>query len=293
MDQRYNIANDFLEISVRKTGAELCAIKKLPDGKDYLWDANPKIWAGYAPVLFPIIGALKEDSYYFKGKRYTLNKHGFVRNNANIELYKSSDTSLIFTLTSNPETLKFYPFQFEFYISYTLEKNAIIVDHLVKNTGDETLFFSVGGHPAFRCPLEKDEKYSDYSIVFEHNETAHNFEVMDSGTIGPAKDLILNNSSIIHLHYAIFSNDALVFKNLKSRKASLVSKRSGKRVEVSYEGFPYLGIWAKPHADYVCIEPWLGIADPVDTDQELETKEGIIPLSGMKSFSASYRISIF
>ena len=116
---------------------------------------------------------------------------------------------------------------------------------------------------------------------------------MDSGTIGSARDLLLDNSNTIDLHYAIFNNDALVFKTLKSRKASLVSKRSGKRIEVSFEGFPYLGIWAKPHADYVCIEPWLGIADPVDTDQELETKEGIISLPGKKSFSASYRISIF
>ncbi len=292
MDQRLNIANDFLDISVRKAGAELCAIKKLPEGKDYLWDANPEIWAGHAPVLFPIIGALKEGSYYFKGKKYALPKHGFKRNNANIKLHDSSDKSLTFSLTSSPETLEHYPFHFEFYISYTLDNNTLVVNHLVKNTGNEVLFFSVGGHPAFRCPLDEGEKYSDYSIVFEHKETAHNFAVMDSGTIGPAMDLLLDNSNTIDLHYAIFKNDALVFKTLKSRKASLVNKCSGKRVEVSYEGFPYLGIWAKPHADYVCIEPWLGIADPVDTDQELETKEGIISLPEKKSYSASYRISI-
>ena len=156
-----------------------------------------------------------------------------------------------------------------------------------------SLFFSVGGHPAFRCPLEEGEKYSDYSIVFERDERAMNYEVTNSGTIGSARDLLLDNSNTINLHAAIFNNDVLVFKTLKSRRASLVSKHSGKRVEVSYEGFPYLGIWAKSHADFVCIEPWLGVADPVDTDQELETKEGIISLQEKESFSASYRISIF
>jgi len=293
MNKTHSLKNNILQIDVKQTGAELCAIRRLSDGKDYMWNANPEIWEGFAPVLFPIIGALKNDCYIFKNKDYSLPRHGFVRNNKNIELIESTSDSLTYCLKSNPETLKQYPFHFEFFITYKLDNNSIIVEHLVKNTGPEPMFFSLGGHPAFKCPLDSKEKYTDYYLEFQHNETAYTYKIESNGLIGAKTDLILNNSKIINLHYNLFDKGALVFKGLKSKSVSLISKISGKRLDVTFEGFPFLGIWAKPNANYVCIEPWIGIGDNIDTDQNFETKEGIIKLEANKSFSANYTISIY
>lgn len=293
MEQIHTLSNNILKISIKKTGAELCSIQMPPDKQEYMWNADPKIWAGHAPVLFPIIGALKENSYFYKDRKYSLPRHGFVRNNANVELFKETEDQFIFCLRSSSETLIHFPFQFEFYVSYTLDSNNISVNHMVKNTGDDTMFFSLGGHPAFKCPLNPDEDYNDYYLEFSHSETAHSYQIEPSGLISNQTKLILNNSNTIGLHYDLFNKGALVFKDLQSRSVALISKKSGVRVQVDYEGFPYLGIWAKPKADYVCIEPWLGIADPVDTDQNLESKEGIIRLPAKHSFDAAYKISIY
>lgn len=291
--QYYNLQNKYLKIKVNQTGAELCEILRLSDKKNFMWDANPEIWEGYSPVLFPIIGALKEDFYIFKGNRHSIPRHGFVRNNTAIRLFESTPDSLTFQLMSSPETLKQYPFDFEFFITYKLKDNTIIVEHLVENTGNSDMFFSLGAHPAFKCPLNPDEKYTDYFLEFEHTETAHTYKIEPTGLIGEKSDLILNNSKTINLNYHLFDKGALVFKSLKSRCVSLVSKNSGRWIEVKFDGFPILGIWAKPNADYVCIEPWLGIADSYDTNQDFETKEGIIKLEANGNFKASYSITTY
>ena len=293
MSEIFNLKNDFLQINVNRIGAELCRIKLLSNGKDYMWNANPEIWAGYSPLLFPIIGALKDDCYFLNGEKYSLPRHGFVRNNSNIELISSTNNCLVFRLKSNEQTLLQYPYQFEFLVSYTLSSNTIIIDHEVCNLGNNDMYFSLGGHPAFKCPIDSNEKYTDYYLEFEQAETAYTYKIESSGLIGAKTDLILNNSRIINLNYHLFNNGALIFKNIKSKKISLCSKISGKRVQVHFEGFPYLGIWAKPNADYVCIEPWLGIADSVNADQKFETKEGIIKLNGNSSFKRAFSISIF
>jgi galactose mutarotase-like enzyme len=293
MDNRYTLGNGRLQIVVRQTGAELCEIKSLTDGREYMWNASPSVWAGYSPVLFPVIGALKEDSYLFQGRKYHLPRHGFMRNNAKVRLVSSSHNSLLFQLDSDPDTLRVYPFRFVFRIRYVLQDNCITVGHEIINPDDEAMYFSLGGHPAFRCPLDIHEKYSDYYLEFEYSESACTWQIEKDGLIGKKGRMILDNSRTIDLHYDLFSQGALVFKDLRSRKVSLISKISGKRVQVDYEGFPYMGIWAKPHADFVCIEPWIGIADPADTDKKFETKEGIVRLAGKGRFEAGYSIQVF
>jgi galactose mutarotase-like enzyme len=293
MENVYRLANNVIELSVKNTGAEMCSIKHLMNDREYMWNANPDIWAGHAPVLFPIIGALKNDYYFYEGEKYFMPRHGFVRGNKNIELISKTSNSLTFWLKYSSDTLKCFPFRFEFYINYTLDKNTIIVSHEVKNLDEKVMFFSLGGHPAFKCPIELNEKYSDYFLEFEQNETAYTCQIEPNGLIGQKTDLIFNNSRILNLHHKLFEKGALVFKNLQSRKVSLISKISGKCIAMNYDGFPYLGIWAKPNADFICIEPWQGIADSVDTNQKFETKEGIISLFGNTSFNACYTISIY
>ncbi|MBN2485178.1 MAG: aldose 1-epimerase family protein [Bacteroidales bacterium] len=292
MLKKYYIGNDFLKIGIKQSGAELCEIQGLSDKKDYLWDANAEVWASHAPVLFPVIGALKEGSFIFEGKKYTLPRHGFVRNNNDIRLYEKTNDCITFILSSSPQTKSVYPFDFEFFIGYRLIGNTIIVGHEIKNTGNGDMFFSLGGHPGFRCPLEKNEKYTDYYLEFEKNEHAFTYKIEAGGLIGEQSGLVLNNTNVIDLHYNLFNNGALVFKRLKSTRVSLVSKVSGKKAEVGFAGFPYLGIWAVPNADFVCIEPWIGIADNVHTDGNLINKEGIVKLAANECFSKDYSITV-
>lgn len=289
----FNLKNGHLQISVKKTGAELCAIKMLANGKDYLWSGDPKIWGGISPILFPIVGVLMDGTYFLDGEKYSLPGHGFLQRNRNVELVSSTNKSLTFRLRYNQETLKQFPFKFELLITYTLKKNKIEVSHEVKNLGDNDMYFSLGAHPSFKCPIDEGEKYSDYYLEFEKTETAYSYPILSNGLLGDKTDLILDNSSIINLNYHLFDKGALVFKDIKSRRVSLCSKISGKRVQVDFKGFPFLGFWAKPNANYVCFEPWIGVNDSVGTDQNFKTKEGIIKLKGKSSFNADYSISVF
>ena len=288
----HTISNTVLQISVKETGAELCSMKSLSSGKEYIWDGNPDVWAAHAPNLFPIIGCLKDDVFLYKGEDYNCPKHGFVRKNKNVTLLEKSDDSLTFGLAYSDETLKVYPFRFNFHIKYILEGNKLIVEHTVVNQGDSDMLFSLGGHPAFKCPLNEDENYSDYYLEFEKPETAQTWSVEENGLIGKETTKVFDEPTIINLHPNIFDSDALVFKNLNSSRVSLKSKKSKQVLSVSFNDFPYLGIWAKSNAEFVCIEPWLGIADSFDTDRNFETKEGLIKLPPKKSFSATYSIII-
>ncbi|ULC58514.1 aldose 1-epimerase family protein [Flaviramulus sp. BrNp1-15] len=289
----YTLQNNKLKIAVKKIGAELCEVSSTKHNTQFMWDANPEVWGSYAPNLFPIIGALKDDSYTFEGASYTLPKHGFVRHNQDIKLHKQTENSLTFKLSYNDALLEMYPFKFEFYISYTLIDNTIEILHTIKNCDTKTMYFSVGGHPAFKCPVYNNENYNDYSLEFEHVENAKRHLIeMETGLISNKTETVFNNSNILDLNHELFDRDALVFKDLTSRKVSLKSKNHGTILTVSYQDFNYLGIWAKPTGNYVCIEPWLGIADSVNTNQKLIEKEGIIALQTDKTFKAAYQIEI-
>jgi galactose mutarotase-like enzyme len=289
----YTLENNKLKIGIKKIGAELCKISSVKNINEFMWDANPAIWGNHAPNLFPVIGALKEDSYRFENKKYAMTKHGFIRKNKDIALHEKTKDSLTFRLSQNETTLKSYPFKFEFYITYKLIENKIDILHTVKNCDNQPLYFSLGGHPAFKCPVYENENYEDYFLEFEHEENSVRHLInMETGLISSKTKTVFNNSNKIQLTHELFNEDALIFKDLKSRKVTLKSKTYGAILSISYKEFPYLGIWAKPNGNYVCIEPWLGIADHEDTTQEFKTKEGIISLEANKSFSASYTIEI-
>lgn len=288
----YTLENNKLKIVIKKVGAELSQISSVKNTNEFLWDANPSIWANHAPNLFPIIGALKEDTYIFEDKTYQLAKHGFIRHNADIVLQEQTTDSVTFKLTYNDATLQSYPFKFEFYIIYKLIDNEIEVIYTVKNVDAKTLYFSLGAHPAFKCPIYNDS-YEDYFLEFEHHENSERHHInMDNGLISSKTTPVFNISNIIKLTHDLFQEDALIFKDLKSRKVSLKNSTFGAILTVKYHDFPYLGIWAKPTGDYVCIEPWLGIADSEDTNQDFKTKKGILSLKTQESFTASYCIEI-
>ena len=287
------LENDKLRIAVKKTGAELCEISAIKTGKQFMWDGNPVVWNGFSPILFPIVGALKNDKFIHSSKTYTMPKHGFTRRNSNIELVNQTDCCLTFKLVYDDELLKIYPFRFEFLVTFTLVDDTINVDHTVKNIDSMPLYFSLGGHPAFKCPVYENENYNHYSLVFDYIENSETHLInLKTGLQTNETESVFNNSNSIQLHHNLFDKDALIFKDLKSKKVSLKSKNHGTILSVSFNDFQYLGIWAKPNTDYVCIEPWMGIADKEDTNQELTEKEGIIKLNVNAEFNASYSIEI-
>ncbi|HEV7347132.1 aldose 1-epimerase family protein [Telluribacter sp.] len=288
----HTIENYLLRISVNEIGAELCRIQSVATGLDYIWKSDPAIWAYTAPVLFPIIGELKEGTYFYQGNSYHLARHGILRNNSKIKLTEKARNFLKFSLEYDEDTLLAYPFKFRFNLTFTLEGNRLLVKHEVANAGKDTMLFSVGGHPAFACPRHEGESYSDYYIEFDKKETVARWLLTDKGLLSGETEMVLQDADLLPLSHDIFNADALVFKDLKSRKASLKSRITREVVTLSFEDFPYLGIWAKPHGDFVCIEPWLGVADSQDTDQQFENKEGLISLEAGGLFTVGYSVEI-
>ncbi|SDI45471.1 aldose 1-epimerase family protein [Winogradskyella thalassocola] len=289
----YSLKNNLLQINIKSKGAELCNITSAKHNTEFMWQANPEFWGSHAPNLFPIIGCMKDDTYIYNDKSYPMPKHGFARHNDNFTIKNQSDSSVTFSLVSNEELHTYYPFLFEFEITYTLSNNILTITHKVTNLDDKVLYFSLGGHPAFNCPLKKDENYTDYFLEFEQSENSQSHLLnMNTGLITDKTKPAFTEGNKINLRPDLFNEDALIFKNLKSRIVSLKHKTKGNVLTLNFEDFKHLGIWAKPNATYVCIEPWLGFADNETTDQNIETKEGIIKLDASSQFNASYSIEI-
>lgn len=290
---QHTIDNGRLSIKINQVGAELNSLINLDSGKEYIWEGNPDIWGSTAPVLFPIIGMLKDGKTLIDGKEYQIPKHGMVRNNASLELLQRSKNHLTFRMHWNEETLKVYPYKFEFLITYRLRNEHVIVYHKVVNLDEKPLYFHLGGHPAFRVPFFEHEQYSDYFLRFEHDETAQRFSVMPDGTIGTeTRPVPWKDGNILPLSHDLFAADALVFKDLNSRSVILESAINGPILKLDYAGWTHLGVWAKPNGDFVCLEPWIGLADAYDSDGQFKNKEGLVELAAGQIYEMSYDIKI-
>lgn len=292
MSNIHKLKNEQLEITVKEQGAELTSIFSEPFNLEYLWQADPVFWPRHAPVLFPIVGKLKDNKYYFEGKDYSLNQHGFARDKTFKFMPSANTNELIFVLKDDAETLATYPFHFEFHVVYTLHENTLQVIYKVINTGNSEMCFSLGGHPAFNCPLHENESFEDYFLEFNCNENAEKW-LLENGLRSGKTEIVLDNEKILPLTEELFADDALVFKNLKSTSVKLKSKRTENGLDFNFIGFPYLGIWKKPGAHFICIEPWFGVADDVNTDQEFSTKEGVLMLEAGEKFVCNYSIIPF
>ena len=243
-------------------------------------------------MLFPIVGQLKENTFSYKGQSYHLPRHGFAREKE-FAIAAQDENSIRFTLQSSGETLAVYPFPFRFSIVYTLDGDALSVRYEVKNEGDEELYFSVGGHPAFKLPLVEGTAYNDYRLVFNRNETAGRWPISKDGLIETTPEKLLENSRVLPLSKDLFQKDAVVLKHLQSDEVSLVSDKTGHGLRFSFAGFPFLGLWAAPGANFLCIEPWCGIADSVNADGDLAHKEGMNKLAPAEEFSVSWEVNFF
>ncbi|HEX8548183.1 MAG TPA: aldose 1-epimerase family protein [Cytophagaceae bacterium] len=285
------LINEFLKVTVKNSGAELISLKNTMTNKEYLWQGDPNFWGRRAPVLFPIVGKVNRNKYKVDGTSYELPQHGFARD-MHFEQIDHQESTLAYLLKSNDQTLKVYPYKFELLIKYQLERNRLIVSYDVKNIDDKVIYFSIGAHPAFNCPLEKNEKFEDYYLEFEKKETASRCLLQD-GLISDKSAPVLKDQNTLPLDVSLFNEDAIIFKELRSREVAIKSKKSNHQIKMDFTGFPYFAIWSKKGgAPFVCLEPWFGIADKAGFTGEYKEKDGIRSLSKGKSFHGEYSIEI-
>lgn len=288
----FQISNDQVTVTLSAKGAELQSLFLKEPGIEYMWNADPAFWSKKSPVLFPIVGGLQKNTYHYKGQSYQLPRHGFAREKT-FSVHQHSDTHIQFTLASDEETLIVYPFHFLFSVSYSLVNAGLSVTYRVENTGKEPMFFSVGAHPAFAVPLLEQTKYTDHYLKFNHRENAGRWPLSPDGLIESSPIPLLANTSNLPLTKELFYGDALVFKNLASTAISILNKKNKHGLTVSYPDFPYMGIWSFKNADFVCIEPWCGIADSTQSNGNLQEKEGINELAADAVFSRCWQVSVF
>lgn len=282
---RITLSNQTITAQIDTLGAELKSIRDAK-GIERLWSGNPDIWSGQAPILFPIAGGLKEDRFTHQGQSYTLPKHGFAKL-TEFEVEAQTADSATFLLRDSEATRVQYPFAFEFRAIYTLTGESVRVDYEVKNTGSDTMYFSVGAHEAYACP----EGIEAYEVVFDQAETAEAY-VLNGNLLSGEHIPMLKDQTVFPLKNDYFKVDALVFLDIKSRGVTLRSKAHGRTLRVDFPNHDYFLLWTKFNAPYICIEPWCGIQDFEGTGFELSEKRGILSLAAGGCTTRSHTITV-
>jgi galactose mutarotase-like enzyme len=283
-------------VEIATHGAELTSFVDLASGREYLWQADPAQWARHAPLLFPIVGKLPENTYLLHDQPLSLPQHGFARDQEFTVIHEDT-TSLTLQLMANAATKPEYPFEFELRVRYELRGSVLTVGWHVRNpaAAGRDLLFSIGAHPAFNCPLrpEAGEQFGDYAFHFDHPVTLRR-QLLRGGLRTGQTAPVLDGAATLPLSYELFKDDALVFDHFDFTRLTLQkTDKTGPFVRMQFAGFPYLGLWTKgPGAAFVCIEPWQGVASPVGPPQELSEKEGILTLAPSQMFDVSYSIEI-
>ncbi|MFC4818621.1 aldose 1-epimerase family protein [Flavobacterium sp. GCM10023249] len=268
-------------VKISSLGAELLSFHS--NNTNYIWTIDEKFWNKTSPLLFPIVGRLKNDEYFFSGKCYKLPRHGFARN-LHFEVFEQTENSAAFVIKENQETLNNYPFCFELTIKYTLNENTLDILYSVKNNSTIAMPFSLGAHPAFRI----DSNFDEYSLHFEKDDILIHHELENEGFNGKTSLIPLEKNKLA-LSYSLFEKDAIVLKTLNSEKVTLL-KKNVPYLTVNFKGFPQLGIWTKPRAPFICIEPWHGFADTHNCSGNILEKEGINIIQPNEVFTTSLSI---
>lgn len=278
----YTAENAFFTLGVKEMGAELTSLKSKKTGREYIWCGNTDIWYGQSPILFPIIGRLLDDKYRLGGVEYTMPKHGIVRKKP-FKLFEKTDDSLTFVISEDEETLKSYPYRFDLFVKFSLTKTGLEVSHTVVNKNDGVMYYSFGAHPGFNCEIGD-------KIEFPHAQTLRTERIDKESILIDETFPVIENSREIVITKDIFDKDALILSGITDKKLSLVS--SGKTKLIFNFDSPVLGIWAKPNAPYVCLEPWWGINDSYDKKADLSEKRLIMSLEKGETRAFSWSVEI-
>lgn len=278
------LKNNKLTATINHRGAELISLKD-NDQRDYIWNGNPEFWGKHSPVLFPIVGTLKNNSFHYENQEYHLSRHGFARD-MDFELVESTAEKAVFLLSHNSETLKNYPFEFQLQLIYTLEETKLSISYHVFNAGTNTMPFSIGAHPAFALP----ESFESYEIEFNQNEPLQ-YHLLENDLVSNETKKLNTQDKKLALDYTLFEHDALIFKTILSKQLTILEHKKP-ILKVDYNGFPNLGIWTKNAAPFICIEPWFGYSDVLESTGDLLLKEGIQILEPNATFQSIFSIKI-
>jgi len=287
----YIIQSDILCVKIDSVGAELASIYCKRADKEHLWHGDPAWWQGRAPILFPVVGRMKDGSYSYGGKSYNMPIHGFARS-AEFAVASATDSKIVLECSDNADTRKLYPFAFLLQVTFELAANSLSITYRVVNRGDDTMYFSIGSHEAYRCPHEDGESFDDYYLEFADDGDYISETVTAAGLLGGETYDVIKGGRIIPLKHDLFANDALVFKNVPSSRIFLKSRKSGTVLEVDYQDAPNLGIWTMVGAPFICIEPWYGLPDYAEHDGKIENKTDIITLEAFGEFAWTHVITI-
>ena len=279
-----------LTCQIAPLGAELRSLRDAVTGDEFIWQRDPLYWAGSAPILFPVIGRLNAGGYLLDGHFYEIAKHGFARY-LNFAVVACSDESATFQLTDNEVTKAAYPYAFLLETIFSLQGRTLAVDYRVVNRNDREMYFALGSHPAFNLPLNLGA-LENWSIRFDKVEAPVCHRVTENLLSSVPEPFEFAAGNCIVLSEGIFDRDALIFKGIQSRRLEIVHDLHGVRVQFDTGGSPTLGIWAKPGAPFVCLEPWCGFDDSSEIHAELPLKPGMLRLSAGETFVTGYRITV-
>jgi galactose mutarotase-like enzyme len=267
-----SIASESLSAEIDPLGAQLFALRD-EKGRDLQWGGDPAVWTGRAPILFPIVGMLQDGRYRVDGETYALPKHGFARH-MRFDLVEKTPSSATFRLKADAETRAVYPFEFELDIAFTVSASTLTLKASVRNLGDGSMPASFGFHPALRWPLPYGGERSSHTIRFEHDESAPIRRINAEGVVTPEEHPTPVVGREMRLRDDLFTDDAVIFDQLKSRRLRYGAP-DGPHLDIAFPDTPYLGVWTKPGAGYICIEPWHGIADPEGYSGDFRDKPGV------------------
>ena len=285
-------------VKIDPLGAQLASLKK--GELEYLWQADPAFWAASAPVLFPTIGALKDQKTLIDGKSYFMHKHGFAREEL-FQVQEQSTSRAVFSLRDNARTREQYPYSFQFSVTFSLENNSLTTSYTCRNLGEKDMYYMAGGHPAFNCPPKIDfsknsptERFTDCYLQFECPETLCMPRILPDGIVDLDDRLpVFQQQKELPLRRDLFYNDTLLFTHLKSRWVKMLDRKTGYGVKVSFSEMKYLAVWTpnQVEAPFLCIEPWMGLPDCADTDGVFSHKHGIRHLSPGEEATVSFVIT--
>lgn len=282
-------ASNGFSFAVTNHGAELCSLRG-PDGKEYIWQADPAIWARHAPILFPIVGRLRNDTYCLEGQDWQMKQHGFARD-MDFELIHRDSNELKFRLEASELTRRQYPFDFILDVGYRLDVATLSITFEVSNPNAIPLPFSIGAHPAFACSWAPGDTVDCYYLEFEKSEDVKTV-LLVGGLFTRERLPVLKGMRELALDAHTFDRDAIILLDHKSRAVTLRRRDRPESLKVSFNGFSELGIWSKPGASFVCIEPWIGHADPIEPYGAFVNKPGLIHLAPGRTFSCSYSVTL-
>lgn len=287
------IENSNLKVKANTHGGEMISLIGKKSNQEYIWRGLPFWWKIYCPTLFPVIGKVKGFKYKYDGKEYFMPEHGFA-SKAKFKLLNKLEDEVAFELKSNEETEGIYPFKFSLITKYKLKDNKVIISFNVNNLDSKDMYFSIGSHPAFKCPMYgAEDSLEDYYIEFEKVENTSKMEINSSDFLTGNRIKYLENSKSINISQETFKDGTIILDNLKSNFIELKSKKHNRSIKVNFEKFKMFSIWAPDKdASFVCLEPWMGHADYENFNGEIKDKEGVIMLKSNEQFNISYYIEI-